>query len=242
MKMLILALIAAAALLALAALVALPPVFGFLIERSVDARVAALKATDGLDVRLESYDRGWFSSTAHVSLGVALPKSAAAAAPPPAEVVIRLRHGPVSFADGPFFGFAQFSADPAPPASGAPAVYAYEFHGRTGFDGDIDFVANLPAVDRSTATGAMSFSGGRVTGSLQDRRLTAFMLAKTLRFTGPAETVSLQGIGISAHSELLSPHLMPGQTEFDVEHVSIGREGQDPALVAAGVTMRSKTT
>jgi uncharacterized protein YdgA (DUF945 family) len=242
MKKLILALIAAAVLLALAVLVALPPVFGFLIERSVDARVAALKTNDALNVQLASYDRGWFSSTAHLALGLAAPQSSAVGAPAPAEVVVHLRHGPVSFAGGPFFGFAQFSAVPAPPASGAPTPYAYEFHGRTGFGGDTQFVADLPAFDRRTRSGTLSFSGGRITGSLQDRRLTAYLLAKTARIAGPSETVSLQGIGLSADNELLSTHLMPGRVELDVQRAAVGPEGQDPVLVAAGVSLRSKTT
>jgi uncharacterized protein YdgA (DUF945 family) len=261
-------------IVAVAALLALPPVFGLVTQSQVRARVQSLNANETLSATIESYDRGWFTSTARIS--VAPPAAAlgggtgtsgvggAAATPDgdvepdllallfdrPLDVVVDFSHGPVSIRDGFFLGASEFVARPAPesgaarsaapPAAPGDAAYEFEFRGQTTFSGELHFLAVLPPFDRDADFGAVGFSGGRMSGTVAGRRITARGEAATLQLTSGPGTLSLQGLSASADNELLSRYLMPGAFELGIERASVdvglgGLGAGAPLFDAAGI-------
>src|SRR5690606_33265268 len=148
--------------LAVAALT-LPPVFGIMTESQVYARIDALRANETLAVQVEFYERGWFSSSALLSITprppAAPPASAAGADAETLTVAVDFSHGPVSLRYGFFLGASEFLAYPVNPLSAYPVNapnmppprggnYAFEFHGQTTFGGALNFVAELPPLER----------------------------------------------------------------------------------------------
>src|SRR5690606_2331537 len=95
-------------LVAVVFLVALPPVFGMLTESAVRKRAESLRDEGRLLVTVETFDRGWFTSRAVLSIepdptgdrrwqtltGFVRPMT----------VVVDFKHGPLSVHDGLFFG------------------------------------------------------------------------------------------------------------------------------------------
>lgn len=235
--------------LALTAALLLPPVFGRMIEAAVKARVAALDEAGTLEVDIESFDRGWFSSRALLEFVPTTPAAAGLTASWPAHVVVNFDHGPVSLRDGFFFGFARLTARPAAAAGGAEAgdgarpggsaTRDFGFEARTTLGGDVHFAATLPAIDYAAAGETLSFSGGRVVGSLEGRRFTAEGRAETLQYRGPRATLSLQGIEVAADNEVLSELRLPGTVDLQVARAAVELPGADSLFDAAGVSLRS---
>src|SRR5690606_41973332 len=90
----------------LVALLVLPPVFGKVAESRVTAHIESLREKQ-LDITIDEYERGWFSSRARITLKPSqLHPSAALLADvlDPLTVAVDIRHGPVSLADGFFLG------------------------------------------------------------------------------------------------------------------------------------------
>lgn len=221
--------------LGLVAGLTLPPVFGRMVEKAVEARVAALDSRPGLDVRLESYERGWFSSTARVAIaaapGIAL---AGGLLPPPRtplRALVAVDHGPVSFKGGFFFGFAKIAARPAEPENGAPSL-PFRFEARADLDGALHFVGEVPSLERATPDGSLSFSGGRVFGTILRRHVTAQGRAESLQARDAHGAISLVGLTVAADNELGSQRLLPGHVSIEADRASLEPDGGDAIEVA----------
>src|SRR5690606_20038483 len=128
----------------------LPPVFGFFTESQVRERVASLNADGTLAVDVVTYDRGWFTSTALITVAPppASPQSAADAGTDntldpvallldrPLDVRVDFSHGPVSLRDGFFVGASEFVARPADAADAAGSNPGSEPDAGTGTGAD----------------------------------------------------------------------------------------------------------
>ena len=211
-------------------LLGLPPVFGMLTESQVRARVESLNANEQLDVRIESYDRGWFTSRSLLTVAPPQPpepspgEALAALFAQPMAVAVDFNHGPVSVQDGFFLGVSELLARPAeeqPGAAPGDAPIPFEFEAQSTFGGDLHFLARLLPFDRELGTDAVTFSGGSVGGTVTGRRITARAQADTLQYRTGAATVSVQGIAAAADNELLTRYLMPGTVELTVQRMSV---------------------
>ena len=111
--------IAALALLALA----LPPVFGMITESQVRARVAEIDGTAAWIGNVQSFERGWFRSSARIRLGLSpqyvppldspsLAGGGAAIAALLQDVPLahEFAHGPIAVLDGGHLGSAKLGA------------------------------------------------------------------------------------------------------------------------------------
>lgn len=155
-------------------------------------------------------------------------------------VAVDFNHGPVSLRDGFFLGASEFLAYPAntPTAATARTVtYPFEFHGQTTFGGALNFVAELPPLERVIEAGRFSFSGGRVTGTLDERHLTANAEADTFQFDSGSASLALQGISASADNEILSRYVTPGVFELEAARAFVDTGFENGAQEVSGLEM-----
>ena len=237
-------------------LLALPPVFGMLTETQVRERIDTLNANEQLDVRLESYDRGWFTSRALLSVAPPQPadpsvgETFAALFSQPMAVAVDFNHGPVSLQDGFFLGVSELLARPAAEQPGAAAgdpggaPIPFEFEAQSTFGGDLHFLARLLPFDRDIGADSVSFSGGSIGGTVTGRRITARAQAETFQYRTGAATLSVQGVAASADNELLTRYLMPGTVELSVQRASVELglgAASSPVFDASGISFTSST-
>jgi uncharacterized protein YdgA (DUF945 family) len=234
-------------LIAVAALLlGLPPVFGMLTETQVSNRIESLRANEQLDVTVESYERGWFSSRAFVTVAPPATDPAAAALlvlSAPMTVVVDFNHGPVSVKGGFFLGFSEMHARPAPAPDRDPTI-DFAFEAQSTFGGDLHFLAQLEPFHQETPNVGVSFSGGRINGTLAGQRVNARAEAESLQYRRGAATLSVLGLRASADNELLSRYLMPGAMSVDVDRLSLDLGTGDSSTIfdASGIALASRTS
>ncbi len=242
--------------LGLLALLLLPPLFGRLTQRAVEARIAAIDASEPLEARIDAYERGWFRSRARLTVapvaaaggagaGAASPIAPGAPSAPGApgaiRVVVDFEHGPVSLEHGFFFGFVQIEARPEP-AAGTATAYPFRFDARTSLGGELRFAAELPALDRQTAAAHLSFSGGRLVGSLRRSRLTAHGTAATLRLEQAAGSLSLRGVELTTESALASGGAAVNKATLKAEGASLESADSTRELDATVLAVNAQGT
>jgi uncharacterized protein YdgA (DUF945 family) len=247
--------IVAAALLGIA-LLALPGVVGSIIEADVRARVASIDANPNAAAALESFEGGWFRSTARIRLGLA-PDSVAqladAAGTPlgvfgALPIVVEFAHGPVALLEGVHFGWYKMIARPDVEAAGVAeltdtlgAPYLFEFRGRSPYTGGLRFDADAPPFELPIDEALLTFSGATLNGTFSGLRLRADAQAGGLELTSPTGTFAVRGLQASADNELRFDSMMPGETRFSIASISVANPLQtaSPLLEAANLAMHS---
>lgn len=220
----------------MAAVLALPGVFAGLTESHVTGRIAQINEGDMLDVTLDDYSRGWFSSTARLSIRLAPAYRARVGAGNAAvaealsgalPVVAELAHGPAGYKDGPFLGLSKLVAYADPDTAWVRELadtyglaYLFEFRGRTGYTGRVSFDADLPPVDTAATGGNTRFSGTRIEGTLTGNHLVAELDLEQLDVTAPGASMLMSDV----HAETDSRFLGDSQTTgtFVVEVAELG--------------------
>jgi uncharacterized protein YdgA (DUF945 family) len=244
--------IAAAALLVVA-LLALPGVVGSITEANVRDRIETIDASAGAAAEVTSYERGWFRSTARISLGAEnADQLAAAAGTDPGvlgglPIVVELAHGPVAVLDGVYFGWSKVVARPDAETQdiaeltqtlGVP--YLFEFRGRTPYLGGLTFDADAPPFTLPGDEMVMTFSGGNVAGRFAGQRLEADAQVGSLDMTTPTVAFALQGFQASSDNELRSEYVMPGEASFSIASISAAPgQGQAPIFETLNLRMTS---
>ncbi len=151
------------AALVLVLLLALPPVLGMLTESQVNARVAAMADNQLLTARVESFERGWFTSRSRIEIVLGRDYAsrlesfgAGQGGPTPrsAMILVDFAHGPIVIRDGVQLGLSTMVARLDPDSAGHRELlgrlgvpYLFEFRGRTGFLGGLTFEADAPPLD-----------------------------------------------------------------------------------------------
>jgi uncharacterized protein YdgA (DUF945 family) len=252
----------AIALLALvAAALVLPGIFGHFTQRQVDARIEQLRASEAMTATLTDYRRGWFSSTAKIELGLSPAQAAAMAAAgadsgaaPFADaaalldlqlpVVVEISHGPLAFADGVHFGSSAMRAiadpDHARIASLQEALgipYLFEFRGRSGFNGTLNFDAHVPPIEQSTLLSQLSFSGATLTGTHHGRKLVTDLRIDTIDIDAGLMRFTVAGVRMQGDNEYIGRYIWLGPMGFEIEQVQMGGPmfGPEPALQGEGL-------
>jgi len=213
-------------LVAVVLLVALPPVFGMLTESAVRERAESLRDEGSLRVTIESFDRGWFTSRAVLSIEpdpTADPRLMLIGFVEPMTVVVDFKHGPLSVHDGLFFGFSELVARPALAPSGEllDAPFDFEFRAHSNFGGSLNFAADIRPFDSIGEGFALSFSGGRLHGTLADPRVQAVIDAEALQVTQGTTTYSLLGLRASADTEQVAEHVRPGTITLEIDRMAV---------------------
>jgi hypothetical protein len=249
-----LAIVAAALLLIV--LLALPRVVGGITEARVVERVAAIDANPQAAAEIRSFERGWFRSTAHIELtfGPGAVASNAAGEMPlgvfiTLPIVVEFAQGPIAVLDGLHFGWSKLVARPDDAASGIGELtqtlgvpYLFEFRGRSGYLGGLDFDADAPPFELPIGEALLTFSGATLAGSFAARELTADAQIGAVQFASPTGTLAVRGAHFMADNELRSQYVLPGAASLSIESVSMaGARGGAPLFEAAKLTIASDT-
>ena len=244
----------AAAVSVVVILFGLPPAIGFVTEARVRERIDDIDAGGMMSANVQSFDRGWFSSTAKIEFGVPPRYLPALAADPTATtrvvVALHFAHGPIAMLDGVHLGWSKMVArlDPEQPGVGELSrqlgiPYLFEFRGRKGFSGAISFDADMPPIDLPVAEARFQFSGAELSGTYAGSHLVASAHADSLDFTSPTGTFAVRNLSARADNELLSQYVMPGAAEFSIERVFIvdALRGQTPVFEGTNLRVASNT-
>jgi hypothetical protein len=247
--------VASAALLV--ALLALPGAVGLIAEARVYDRVAAIDADPRAAAEVRSYERGWFRSTARIDLRLVpddvaalaeangTPLGAASSLP----VVVEYAHGPVAVLDGVHFGWGKFVVRPDTTDPGVDEItqtlgvpYLFEFRGRSGYLGRIDFDADAPPFELPVEEVLVAFSGATLRGSFASPRFRADARIGSVDIRSETGSFTMHGIDFSTDSELRSEYVMPGDALFTVDTVSVGDGlGGTPAMETKNLRIASET-
>jgi uncharacterized protein YdgA (DUF945 family) len=234
------------------AIVGLPPVLGMRTESTISERMTGATPGGVFESTIESFDRGWFSSTATVRMVVSdtyvsqLDAIYGVGQGPletirGAELLVGLDidHGPVSFGNGFFVGLSKFVARPTSlsdslqelvTVTGMP--YLFELRGRIGLTGVFAFDADVPEFDFADPTLQAASSGVSVEGQLAgaDLDLTATIDSVFLEYMGVAG--DLTNLTFAADLEYLTPDLYIGTIEGGIDSIVVGDPTGGSALLS----------
>lgn len=248
-----LAIVAAAVLVIL--LLALPRAVGGITEARVVERVAAIDASPRAAAELTSFERGWFRSTARIELTFG--PGAVAGNVPASQmplgvfitlpIIVEFAHGPIAVLDGVHFGWSKLVARPDSEASGVGELtetlgvpYLFEFRGRSGYLGGLDFDADSPPFELPIDEALLTFSGASLEGSFAASRLTADAQIGAVQFTSPTGTLDVRGAHFTADNELRSQYVMPGEASLSVDRIAMtSTRGGTPLFEAANLRFAS---
>jgi uncharacterized protein YdgA (DUF945 family) len=242
-----------------AALLITPRVVGSMTEARVRERVAAIDASSAASAEITSFERGWFRSSARIALRF-LPDTLAqipvidAEGNPllgPIPVAVELAHGPVAVLDGVHLGWSRMVARLDRDAPGVTELeqtlgvpYLFEFRSKTPFIGGMVFDADAPSFTLPIDEALLTFSGATADGTFSGRRLDARAQVAGIEMASPTGTFAVSNVRFSAANELLSQYVMPGESSFSIERVTIHDSAAAGQAVfdAANLRVVSNTT
>jgi hypothetical protein len=248
--------VAVAAALLVLVLLALPGAAGWMTEAAVRQRVAAIDASPTASATVVAFDRGWFHSSAKITLGfvpdnisqlagLANGLGPLAALP----IAVEFAHGPVAVLDGVHFGWSKMIARPDNAAPGLGELtqtlgvpYLFQFRGQTSYFGSFAFDADAPPFTLPVDEALLTFSGGTLVGTFGGRHLDADAQVGSVEFTSPTGTFALRGLYASADNELRSQYVMPGATSFAIERVSLVDALQSATPIFEAANLRFAST
>src|SRR5690606_36543158 len=139
----------------------LPPAFGMLTESAVRERAESRRDEGRLLVPIESFDRGWFSGRALLTVepnpAGDRARQALIGFVEPMQVVVDFSHGPLSVRDGLFFGFSKLHARPVADDDGTLAApFDFDFRAQSTFGGSVNFAGEYMPFDSGGAALACS--------------------------------------------------------------------------------------
>lgn len=253
--------IVAALVLALV-LLGLPRVVGSMTEARVRERVAAIDASPAATATVQSFDRGWFKSTARIELTLVpdeiaqLAASGADAGNPflggaPLPIVVEVAHGPVAVLDGVHFGWSKMVARPDTATPGIGELqqtlgvpYLFEFRGRTSYGGGVAFDADAPAFVLPVDEATLTFSGATLAGTFAGGRVDADANVRSLELSSPTGALAVSDVWARADNELRSEYILPGKASLQIGKMTMtdALRGTTPLFDADNLTIASDTT
>jgi uncharacterized protein YdgA (DUF945 family) len=240
-------------------LLGVPWVFGALAQNRLAAGVERLDAEGQLEAEVVDYTRGWGTSTTTVELRV--PQAAidqallAEDTPPqlmalialmadPVRLEVAMRHGPLLVGDGALLGIAASTISLAPATPGYQELlaeldipYLFEIRSITGFSGQSDFVADVPAFEYADGDLTIGFSGSNAAGTYDagERRFEAQGEAASLRVAVPDAAFDVAQITFNSDSTRYNDLLRLGQVEATVGRINVVAPGERFQLDDLGV-------
>jgi len=214
-----------------------PPVLGMMTESQLDERVAAINTNELLAIEVQSFDRGWFTSTATIELGLSPTYIAILTAGSDENldlleqrltVLVDLAHGPVVMSDGVHFGLSKTFARPDPNAANIAELqqqlgmpYLFEFRGETGYFGGTKFLADIPAIDYANELAELVFSGIQIEGTLYGNQLMVDSNTDMLELTSGPGSISAYEISLTTDSRIVSRFQAFGVSELLIDRIVV---------------------
>ena len=240
------------AALVLVLLLALPPVLGMLTESQVNARVAAMADNQLLTARVESFERGWFTSRSRIEIVLgrdyasrleSLGAGQGGTTPRSAMMIVDFAHGPIVIRDGVQLGLSTMVARLDPDSAGHRELlgrlgvpYLFEFRGRTGFLGRLTFEADAPPLDLAADDASVRFSGAQLEGSFARGVLDYTARVDAFELTSGDAAFAARGLAAMGENEVRA-YLPLGPAQFTIERLTINDTSVQgpPALDAANL-------
>lgn len=233
-------------------LLGLPPAFGLLTEHQLH-RYA--DADERVHIAIDEYERGWFSSRGRLSV---LPPAVDQASvmfaqyAEPIELEVEVNHGPLSLKDGIFVGLSEMFVRPvdAGPTTGS-GDFDMVLH--STFGGNINFLARLPSFHHSAEHGVISFSGGRIDGTIAGQRLDARTEFDSLQLESERGSLSLLNVRATLERETDAPlgssaavtgdtptqYIVPGSIAAEIGRFAFELKPAGAAVDASGLRFES---
>lgn len=223
---------------------ALPPVLGIMTESRFRESLTSMDEHVLIALDIESFDRGWFSSLARISVGID-PEyartmmgvddatgsdglAAAFVADAKMPFIVDIDHGPLVLRNGPYVGLSRFVARPDPESEVVREVqtrlampYLLEVRGRLGLAGRFGFEGEVPPIDYADEDGALFFSGMLVDGSYRGRNLLASGRIDELSFDSVDAAGEIRGVSFEGDTEWISQYLWIGVAEFGIDDIIV---------------------
>jgi uncharacterized protein YdgA (DUF945 family) len=221
----------------------LPPLLGMMTESSFRESLGTMDENPMLDISVESFDRGWFSSEARIAVGLdadyasriaalddpnANDLAAAAIADTTATFIVDVDHGPFVLHDGFYVGLSRFVATLDDDSAVINEIrtrfampYLVEIRGRMGLTGAFNFDADVPPVDFADENGQFVFSGLLVEGSYRGSNLTTSGHIDEVSFEFQNGAGRIRGIRFDGDNERLNSYIWTGPMEMAVDSVIV---------------------
>lgn len=238
--------------IAIGVLVSFPLVSGFALERAYEERIANMPKQPGITIATESYERGWFRSSAEVRVTLALDELLGdpelANEPLELRVLSDLHHGPVLFTElGPRLGLGygnlSFSGASAEGLEQALASWleAAPLTIRTiiYFDQSAQTELEVAAYEMDEGEDHVRFGGASL--SLRSNsdltRFDATMLVKASNLISTDVALDMAEASGSMSYEGSSPYTMVGESVFSIPKLAI--TGKSFSLILESMNINS---
>ncbi|HSG66321.1 MAG TPA: DUF945 family protein, partial [Gammaproteobacteria bacterium] len=246
--------LAIAAAIVLVLLAATPWVLGSMARQRIAAGIERLDAEAQIDAAVLASEGGWTSSTTTIAIELPLAARPDDVAPEvaemlalfdePVQLVVGMQHGPVLADDGLSLGLAASTIrlDPATPGYqellaelGIP--YLFEIRSRTSFDGQSEFVSEVPSFEYADGEVTVAFSGSQSAGSYDAalRHVVARGEAASLRIAAGDGVFEMQDIRFDTDSTRHSDVLRVGHAEASVARIRATGPGEQFEIDDFGV-------
>ena len=206
-----------------------PFAIGMFVENGVREQIAIYDSQPSWDATVESYERGFRSSTARLNIALSSAELAelesdpalAALANFSLPVIVEISHGPVLLDGGFPLGTTAVRAyiDPESQLStmaqqflGMP--YIIELRGRSGFGMGFDFEGEIPAFDGAFADTSYAFSGLDFTGNARGGDVTLDALLEEASLQGMGESMLLEALAVTGNWEGRARQIALGDFEM----------------------------
>jgi uncharacterized protein YdgA (DUF945 family) len=239
-------------------LLALPFLTGLRTESHIRQRISTMSDNPVVVADLSDYERGWFTSSARIELGLSqeyIAQLESDGAPLGSDfpalrvpVLIEIAHGPLAIKDGVHFGMSKIVArsDPEVPLSselreqlGMP--YLFELRGRAGFGGGFEFDADVPPVDYADGSNEVDFSGLLVEGTLDGDHVVADGSIESFDYQSPLATAAIDQLRVNTDYRLRPNDIALGTGEVGIERIVVASPmlGTEPLFNATGLRFSS---
>ena len=244
----------------------LPPVLGSITESQIRAHIDSMDENAATSLVVETYDRGWFSSTASIAVGLGeqYARTLMAAADDdtdnPAAALLSaanvtfdldIKHGPINLNDGLFLGLSKFVATLNDDSEVVREFqqtlnvpYLLELRGKVGFTGVFNFDADVPPVDYADETGQLLFSGATVAGSVNNQNLKTRGNIDELVFDVEAGSATIERINFVSDTTKIDTYIWTGTAEATIDNAVVADTvtGTEPVIVAQGLRLATQAS
>ena len=232
-----------------AALVAAPYFIGGSAQQQIEQDVAELNSVPGYSARISDYDKGFFSSTAVVSLGMQLPGAEDYLADL-IKLELDIKHGPLFLGKRTGLGLLSVEGRLANKESETLAEFKQKagidelvtLDGVIGFSGGFELNLAVPEFSIEEK-GRFNFSGISSSINGSGEQIDFDFSAPGLEFIKEDEQIRVQGISSSGEFTIIGKHLYIGESTMTVDEMSVQTEkAGKQSIMLKSLTAVSDTT
>jgi uncharacterized protein YdgA (DUF945 family) len=223
------------------AAIGLPPVIGSMAESSFRANIEQMDANPMFAMRVDDYERGWFSASTAVEVGFDERYAelmmaggnedtdlAAVLRDQAITIPVDIAHGPIVFTDGLYFGLARIHAILDERDELAASMmeelgldYLAQLHGQVSYLGTFSFSSDVPPVEYVDEQGQLSFSGLNLDGVTRGSNLELDGEMENLVIDSGGTAVTVDSLYLVSDSNRINQVLWEGEFDSGIESLSI---------------------